>query len=349
MTYYLRYRQQHDPACQIIYTLGVTPLWAAGRTEPRFYSGTANPPQNLEDWRVYVRTMGRRFSDRVRCWEIWNEADQGHQYHGDVKTICEMTRIAYEELKAIRPDNLILSPNITSFGVAFLDEFLAMGGGRFVDVISWHHYAPLRPENSLPAIEAVRDVLRRHNVQHKPLWNTEGKPGGDPGLPGADGSPQPPSTEVARAAVARTHLVQWAYGIGVCCWYMFDETPKRACIPLSRSTQKAGKPDYAALTPAGETYNELARWLIGARLVAKTVEPSPTQGQRWTLELTRDGGYRAWIVWDTAGSAEVLIPAQWGVRQIRSLDGAPPRSAGRQVTVGPLPLLLESPAPAVSR
>ena len=182
LTYYLRHQQQHDPTCQIIYTMGVTPLWAAGKAEPHFYSGTANPPQN---WKTGVSTCGHgpAFSDRVRWWEIWNEADQGHQYHGDVCTIYEMTRIAHEELKAIRPDNSILSPNITSFGVAFLDEFLEMGGGRFVDVISWHHYPPLCPENSLPTIEAVRDVLRRHHVQDKPLWNTEGKPGINSGIP----------------------------------------------------------------------------------------------------------------------------------------------------------------------
>jgi hypothetical protein len=349
LTYYLRHQQEHDPTCQIIYTMGVTPLWAASRAEPRFYSGTANPPQNLQDWRNYVRTMGRRFSDRVRCWEIWNEADQGHQYHGDVRTIYEMTRIAHDELKAIRPDNLILSPNITSFGVAFLDEFLGMGGGRFVDVISWHHYATLRPEDSLPAIEAVRDVLRRHNVQDKPLWNTEGKPGGDPGIPGAEGGKESVSSEVACAAVARTHLIQWAYGIRVFCWYMFDEAPSQVCIRLSRSTAKTGKPDYAALTPAGKTYSELARWLIGTRMVTKTVEQSLTKGQRWTLEVARDSGYRGRIVWDTVGSAEAAIPSEWGVRQVRSLDGAPARSAGRRVTVGLLPLLLENQSGATRR
>jgi hypothetical protein len=260
-----------------------------------------------------------------------------------VKTIYEMTRIAHEELKAIRPDNLILSPNITSEGVAFLDEFLEMGGGRFVDVISWHHYATLHPEDSLPAIEAVRDVLRRHNVQDKPLWNTEGKPGNAD----AQERREPVSDALARAAVARTHLVQWAYGIRVFCWYMFDEDDRQVCIKLSRSTDKTHKPDYAALTPAGETYNELARWLIGARMVAKTVEQSSTKGQRWTIEVARDDGYRGWIVWDTGGSAEAMIQSEWGVRQVRALDGAPPRSAGRPVTVGPLPLLLERPAEPV--
>ena len=135
LVYYLHHRERHDPTCQVIYTLGVTPLWAAAAAEPKFYSGTANPPLDLEDWRRYVRAVGKRFGRQIRYWEIWNEADQGHQYHGDAKTLCEMTRIAREELKALSPDHQILSPNITIHGVALLDEFLAAGGGRYVDII----------------------------------------------------------------------------------------------------------------------------------------------------------------------------------------------------------------------
>ena len=44
---------------------------------------------------------------------------------------------------------------------------------------------------------------------------------------------------------------------------MYDEAPDQVCIRLSRSSGTTGKPDYASLTPAGETYNELARWLLG--------------------------------------------------------------------------------------
>jgi len=344
LTYYLRHQQKHDPQCQVIYTMGVTPLWAAAKPEPRFQGGSASPPRNLDDWRAYVRAVGKRFGSQIRCWEIWNEADQGHQYHGDAQTMCDMTRIAHEELKAVRPDCLILSPNITSFGVAFLDEFLELGGGRFVDVISWHHYPTLQPELGLPALVSVRDVMRRHGID-KPLWNTEGKPGGDPGVPGVDGSPETIATETARAAVARAHLVQWAYGVRVFCWYMFDEAAGQSCIRLSRSTEGAARPDYAVLTPAGETYNELARWLLGATMIGKTVERSTSQGQRWTLEIARNGGYRGWIVWDTGGSSEMAVAGTWRIERIRALDGSAARPASARVAVGSLPLLLENRAP----
>ena len=65
--------------------------------------------------------------------------------------------------------------------------------------------------------------------------------------------------------------------------------------------------------------------------------------------LTRDGGYRGWIVWDTGGNAEIEVPAEWGVRQVRSLDKAPhPIRLATVQKVGPLPLLLERPAKGAS-
>jgi hypothetical protein len=93
-----------------------------------------------------------------------------------------------------------------------------------------------------------------------------------------------------RLAPAWAENIQWAYGIRVFCWHMFDEDDGQVCIKLSRSTDKTHKPDYAALTLARETYNALARWLIGSRTVAKAVEQSSTQGERWTVEIARHGG-----------------------------------------------------------
>jgi hypothetical protein len=346
LVYYLDHVKRHDPACHVIYTMGVTPLWAAPAGKPGYYKGTASPPANLDDWREYVRAVGRRFSDRVRYWELWNEADIVQHYRGDVTTMCEMARIAHEELKAIHPDNQILSPNITSIGVGFLDNFLLAGGGRYVDIISWHHYAPLRPEDSLPSIEAVRHVMRRHGID-KPLWNTEGKPGGNPGTLGDEGTKEPPPDDMARAAVARTHLVQWAYGVRVFCWYMYDESADQVCIRLSKSTEGAAKPDFALLTPAGETYNELTRWLVGARMISKTVVDSPTGGQRWAIQIQRENGYQGSIVWDTQAASHFIVPVEWDVHRIRRLDGAPSVAvpSSRRVSVGPLPILLDNHAP----
>jgi len=260
---------------------------------------------------------------------------------GDVRTLFEMTRIAHDELKAIRPDNQILSPNITIHGVALLDEFLGMGGGKYVDIISWHHYPTAQPELSLPAITAVPDVMRRHSALDKPLWNTEGKPGGDPAVADQAGVPKQLSDDDARAAVARAYLIQWAYGVRRFCWYIWDEAEQVACVKLSRSTRDSTKPDYAALTPTGEAYTTVAQWLIGSCMLSKQIDQTG-ESQRWILEISRGGGYRGWIVWQMEGTSEFKMPLQWGVQQARRLDGGQATTTQGQIAIGAVPMLLEN-------
>ncbi len=212
-----------------------------------------------------------------------------------------------------------------------------------MDVISWHHYPEEEPELSLPATVAVRDVMRRHSTLDKPLWNTEGKVGGDPNIGDPKDHRQAPTDERARAAVARAYLTQWAMGVRLFCWYIWDEADHVVCIKLSRSTSASAKPDYALLTPAGEAYKKIAQWLVGARMVSKQIDPAG-QGQRWVIEISREGGYRGWIVWQTQGTSNYPVPKPWSVRQVRQLDGARAPAAQDRIGIGPVPVLLENQA-----
>ena len=159
---YLDHVAEQDRDCEVMLTLAVTPMWASRRSSPPYYRGTASPPALMNDWRIYVRELGDRLRGKVRYWEIWNESDQSHQFNGTVEELLDMTKTAAEELKRSDPENLISSPNITAYGLGLLDRFLDLGGGAFVDYVSWHYYPTTVPENSLPLIVALRDVLKRH-------------------------------------------------------------------------------------------------------------------------------------------------------------------------------------------
>lgn len=168
------------PSCEITYTMGITPTWAAPTGAPASpYGGSTAPPTNMEDWRDYVRAVGNRYKGKIKYWEIWNEvnAEGGGKYtfySGSKDKLVEMTRIASEELKAIDPNNVILAPNVTETGLGYLDDLLRKGVGRYTDVISYHQYPNYSPENSVPAYEAVKNVMQNNGVESKPIWNTEG-------------------------------------------------------------------------------------------------------------------------------------------------------------------------------
>ena len=106
----------------------------------------------------------------------------------------ELAARAYPIIKSIDPSAIVTTPAVSSSGWplshdAWLDQYLAAGGGKFADVIAWHGYAgrndrpALPPEGLSEQIKALRNVLAKHGLSQLPIWNTEGGWGKDAQLP----------------------------------------------------------------------------------------------------------------------------------------------------------------------
>ncbi len=318
LDYYVRHVQRNAPDAAIIMTLGITPQWAGPPGGKTSYSGTSAPPVDLEQWRQYVRTVGRRYQGRIRYWELWNETDFGGFYTGTPAQMVELARIAAAELRAIDAANRILSPNITRNGLGWLDEFLALGGGRYVDVVSFHRYQTGTPEDLVPEYAGVQDLARAWGLGDQPVWNTEGAIEAKPDL----------SEEQAIGAVARSYLVQWAQGVRNFNWYCWDiHWPGGA--NLSRTLTGT------ELTAAGIAYREVARWLVGATMTRRTVA-----GQTWVVDLRRPDGRPAKVAWATQGTATLPLPADWAECEQCDLRSRRQPVDGRTVPLGVAPVLV---------
>ena len=312
--YYVNEARANDQ--EIIYTLGMTPDWAAARV-----NDAASEPKNMDDWRDYVRTVATRYQGKIKYYEIWNEANYSGFYSGTVAKMLELTRIAREELKSVDPSIVVLSPNITSSGLAWLDEFLFRGGGQYVDAISWHRYPALDPENDLPLIEGVRNLMRSYGIGDRPLWNTEGSNRKE-GVSTSD--------ELDRGLVARTYITEWASGISLFCWYAWDINGWDHVL-LSDDT-------YLNFRAAGEAYPLIVSWLSGARMTERVVD-----GNTWLIRIERADGYVGRLLWNTSGNATFLIPSSWSVERKRDLMGGfDIWEDYATVDIGVAPILLES-------
>ncbi len=61
--------------------------------------------------------------------------------------------------------------------------------------------------------------------------------------------------------------------------------------------------------------------------------------------MAREHSYEGWILWKSDGQEFFRIPAAWGVRRLRDLEGHQrDLTAGQEIEIGPLPILLEGPA-----
>jgi hypothetical protein len=304
----------------LVLPLGLSPAWASARPDEKsvYRPGFAAEPKNIEDWRVYVSEVARHCKGRIRAYEIWNEPNLKQFWTGTVDQILVLTREAFQIIRSVDPQALIVSPSATQEnGTEWLAEFLRKGGGDFVDVIGYHFYvAPQPPEATVPLVLKVKRVLAEHGAAGKPIWNTE------------TGwfMPKPfPSEELAAAYLARAYLVNWAAGVQRFYWYSWDN---HGWVTLE-TTEK----DNRTLTPAGNAYTEIFHWLVGARILRCTAD----EQQTWTCELERDAN-RQWIVWNAAGTRRFVPPASWHAQNIASLFGDHHLLTDLAFDIGPVPV-----------
>ncbi len=318
---YVSLAEQHGTG--LLMSLGGTPTWASARPQLKsnYYPGFTAEPANIEDWREYVRTVVSRYKGRMQAYEIWNEPNWTDYWSGSMDQMLTLTREASQIIRDVDPKALVVSPSAAAAdGISWLAEFLKKGGGQFVDVVAFHFYVDphtLPPEEMIPLIARVRQVLADNSLADKPVWNTE-----TGWLPPAKFD----SDEIAAGFLARAYLVNWAAGVERFYWYAWDN--QYAAI-------KAYKEDTRTVTPAGHAYGIIQTWMTGATMNGCTESADHT----WTCQLERSGK-KKWIVWNTQASRKFDVPRTWrATSATRLLQDSHPLQ-GTIVDIGPVPVLL---------
>lgn len=313
-------------------TLGITPRWAASRPNELFVYGYGgnSPPRDLRDWEDYVRTVATRYKGRIKYFELWNEPtfdeiDKGKGFYaGSAKTMVELGRIAHRVIKAVDPDNKLISPGFTDEG-ARLDLYLSLGGKDITDVVA-HHFYPEKPELMPGYIGHVRKVMAKHGLSHLPLWNTEtGYNIPEPGQLLLSHNGPRDDTELG-GYIARILVLGVVSGLERFYWYSWETAM------LSRGTQSI------QATPSIVAYMQTMRWLKGT-----TVDRCVTRNRNlWICDLRRNGRH-ARMVWATKDALQWLPPADWNAVQYETLDARAVRlQPGAEIPVGAAPLLVKS-------
>lgn len=318
---YVSLAQQNHTA--LLLALGGCPPWASSHPRlPSDYSpGFTAPPANIEDWRNYVRTIATRYKGRIEGYEIWNEPNLSGFWSGTTDQIVMLTKEASQIIHAVDPSAKLVSPSATAaYGVPWLGEFLQKGGGQYVDVIGFHFYVDphtLAPEDMIPVIQRVRQVMTDNGMANKPLWNTE------------TGWLQPAkfdSDEIAAGFLARAYILSWAAGVQRFYWYAWDNR-SLAIVTYKEAERKT--------TPAGSAYKIMEEWLVGARMDSCTESADHT----WTCQLNRSGK-KEWIVWNSQGSHKFDVPEAWHAKTVKPLLENQNSLKGSSIDIGPVPTRL---------
>ncbi len=316
---YVSLAHQHNTG--VLLPLGLSPSWASARPLEKsvYQPGSAAEPRDIQDWRVFVRTIATRYRGRINAYEIWNEPNLPQFCSASVDQILVLTREASQIIHEVDPAALVVSPSATERkGLAWLSEFLTKGGGQYVDVIGYHLYVnPQSPEAMVPLVQQIRQIMSNSGQMAKPIWNTEAN----------WFSPKPfPSEDLAAAYLARSYILNWAAGVQRLYWYAWDNRAVQVA-----TTQQ----DNRTLTPAGHAYGTVYQWLVGSRMDSCQQDANHT----FVCQLNRNG-VPQWIVWNPDGAHTFYIPASWHVASVTPLlDKAHPLPSAL-LSVGPSPVLL---------
>jgi polysaccharide biosynthesis protein PslG len=308
----------------IVYTFGYTPLWAA--------ASSAAPPTNMQDWKDFVAAITARYAGRIKYWELWNEPNVPSFWSGTTAQMVAMAQAAYPIIKAA--GGTVLSPSPQDWnGDAWLNGYLAAGGGAYADILAFHSYFWDRaPEDVIAFANKMKAVANNHGLGAKPFWDTEHSWGEWWWL---FGGPSSADHDKQSAYLARKLVLSFSHGvIERSFWYLFDSYQGQAQWgALFDATSKT-------LLKPGVAYREVHAWMVGA-----TMEPCVLSVSIYQCRLTRADGYSALIVWAASANPSFTVPFTVPVKYVRykTLDAkAVNISSGAVLTLGMKPILLEA-------
>jgi hypothetical protein len=320
---------------EILLTLALTPTWASARpTEQSAQSpGNAAEPKNIADWEDYVRTIATRYKGRIHYFEVWNEPNVKSFWSGSTPQLVELACSAYSIIKRVDPTAQVTSPPFgAKWGLIFFEAYLGAGGGKCADIIDYHLYvSPGPPEEMVGFIQQVKEIMTRNGAANKPLWNTESAwaiQNKQNIVPGNGYLGRVLSPDEAASYLARAFVLSWASGVSRFYWYSWDNY-------VSGLVDHDGK----TLKSPAIAYGEIQKWLIGARMDSCDTDANGT----WPCAISRDGGYRGWIIWNPNQTQKFELPRDWDARRMRDLRGSKREiSPKAEIEIGPSPVLLES-------
>ncbi len=132
--------------------------------------------QYPEEWRKFVRACAERYKGKLKIWEIWNEQDGGFwKPHPDAAQYVPLLKIAYEELKAVDPENVVMVGGLCSWNAGYLRDMYAAGAKGYFDAVAVHPYgdAPERSAFQAKRMAEFKRILAENGDAGTALWITE--------------------------------------------------------------------------------------------------------------------------------------------------------------------------------
>jgi len=357
----------HVNGVHVLYEVAQTPAWASSDPTDRSCRNLPGSCDAPADWRTfddYMTAVVSRYTSTgvqtgcpttnpqchgvISTYELWNEPFNPAMWRPKQKIynydpqltmqgFVKMTQDAQRIIKSIDPHALVSSP---SGAPAFMAQYWATPGALTnFDRVAVHAYPmpshPV-PESMVYPTMLMRRLMTSNHVTGL-LMNTEG----------SWGTFTPPSGDAQAAYTARFVLLQAATQMRKFIWYLWTGMAKLW---------------ISGLTPAGQGYQQVSVWLLGANLQSAgcldssgTFQPDiykcTTLDGTYVVNLVRPDNYSGQAVWyvkttatgvDWTATSTYNVPS--GFTQYLDLQGNVHDVTNSQITIGASPILLQTKA-----
>ena len=260
----------------IAYQIALPPGWATAN------GGCGGVPSDLTSagsayFTAFVTALATRYKGKIAYYGLWNEPYFTSYWSGTPQQMVYLAKGAYAAIKAADPNAVVLSPTSTSDlggGVpAWFDQFLALGGAAYFDVLDMHAYpvgSPPQPPEYFSNMLAINSQALASVSSSAPIFVTEFSN----------------STTAAIADpiyLAVDYILGWADGASRVIWYQYDN----AAGGLNIGNLQGGN---QGLNAAGAAYRVVTSWLLNSTWTAAPARQVTTNGIRNTTMAGASAG-----------------------------------------------------------
>ena len=156
---------------------GIEPIFTLGKNNVNI--GVKNCPartaEEQERFRLYVRNVVSDLKGRVKYYSIYNEPNLAFKKVENVHWYVEDLKIAYEEIKSVDPDALVIGFTVANIPYYWFEEAFKQGALNYCDVVDIHPYCWNTSPEEFDFVERVKRVyaLIKKYGGSQPVWNTE--------------------------------------------------------------------------------------------------------------------------------------------------------------------------------
>ena len=283
--------------------LGYTPDWLATDEKHK----AASVPARMYPFHQFVQQAAKRYSGKVRYYEVWNEPDTEF-LQGTVVDYVNLLKTAHFASRSTDPDSRIVFGGLAGVNPPYMEAAYALGAKDSFDIMAVHPYQwdpVFNDEWFVSQMASLRALMNRHGDSHKPIWITE------MGWSTASDKITPEIQARLLTQSIATALTLENMGVERFFWFVVKDW---------------GGPGYGLLDvdgapkPAATAYKTLTSQLMGLRYEGSTAAP---QGIRCHVFSEVNGPRQVAVVWSGSDQPQEYILPAIRVLEVKSNLGQP--------------------------